>query len=365
MASKVKKREKRMTAVYWVMLILYAAVLFAAIYYFLADRWKYAEEYERAQPTHAIDAYMSTLNADRWNSTMENAAVLLSNDFQTPEECVGIVKSSLQGEFLKRKIETGEMGKMSYDIICGGRKIGTVHMQEDVLAVTEYDQHPWKVTGDEYNFDYLLTSASATAPASYVVKLNDKPIGESYISEQGIHYDVLEQYYEDYQGLPTKVVYNVSGLVGEVQPVVYDEQGEVFTYNEELNDSQYITPCSMEELAALKAFTDAFIDPYAQYFGTKWVDSNYGSLIQYVKRGSELENIMKGFQDGASWIHTYSIVLNNYEFKGAFKLGGGFYVIEAQYETTAYADYKTVNEDVPLKVIVLSDETGIHAVAIA
>ena len=363
--SKAKKREKRRTAAYWIFLILYTIAIFAAIFWFLGDRWKYAEEYEKAQPGHVIDEYMNTLNSERWNSTMEAAAAAMANEFQTPKECVSIAKKSLEGDFTKNKVASDSTTEMSYDIICGRRKIGTVHMQVDNYAPTEYGQQPWMITGDEFNFDYLRSSASAVAPATYTVKLNDVPISSSYITESGMQYDVLAPYYEDYQGLPTKVRYEVSNLVGDLEPVIYNENGEVFVYDESVNDSQYMVPCSAEELAELKAFTDLFIEPYAQYFGTKWVDSNFGGLMQYVKKDSDLHEIMKGFLDGASWIHTYSIVLNNYEFQGAFSLGGGFYVIEAQYETTAYADYKTVNESVPVKVIVLKDETGIHAVALA
>lgn len=365
MASKAKRREKWGTIIYWVLLLLYTAAIFSAIFWFLNDRWKYAAEYEKAQPGGVIDAYMSTLNAERWNRTMQSAAARLANDFQTADQCADVVRSKLTGEFKKKSIATEDLNTMAYEIICDGRAVGKVFMEIDHSAVTEYGQKPWKITGDEFNFDYLLTSASATAPATYMVKFNDVAATEKYITKSGIHYDVLEQYYEDYDGLPTKVTYEVNNLVGKVEPVVYNESGEVFTYDDSLNDSQYMNPCSSEELMQFSGFVDGIINPYVQYFGTKYGNQYYAELMNYVLKGSELNNTMIGFEDGRSWQHTYRIDLNRYQFKNAFVLGGGFYVVEVEYETTAYADYKTVNETVTTKFVVVKNGSGIRTVAVA
>ena len=49
------RKKKKNSHVYWICMGIYAAVLVAAATFGLAKVWKYAEEYEAAQPTGTMD----------------------------------------------------------------------------------------------------------------------------------------------------------------------------------------------------------------------------------------------------------------------------------------------------------------------
>ena len=47
-----------------------------------------------------------------------------------------------------------------------------------------------------------------------------------------------------------------------------------------------------------------------------------------------------------------------------YALGGGFYVINMSYDSTNYAQYKTVEETITRRLIVCWDNSGIKAVSV-
>ena len=70
---------------------------------------------------------------------------------------------------------------------------------------------------------------------------------------------------------------------------MYDPQGREVTIDPYGDDSQFMEPCSEEEISAMKDFVSAFVVPYARFFGTKAVYVNAGELKNFVRQGSEFE----------------------------------------------------------------------------
>ena len=107
------------------------------------------------------------------------------------------------------------------------------------------------------------------------------------------------------------------------------------------------------------------MEPYARFTGTKGVWGNYGVLKQYVKDGSELHKRMDLFiEGGGDYMNFYAVNVSNVHINSVYSLGGGFYVINVTYDTTNYAEYKTVQETSTKRIIVCRDETGIHAISV-
>ena len=365
--ARMTRRERIGTRIYWICLFLYTALLAVAVIYGLKMLWDYAEETEAAVPEYVLNDYMDGINSTHWNSGMEKAAVSLQNAFQTDKDCIDIVKNTLTEQIRYSKRPGTGLLEEKFDLICGDHVIGSMTMEEDqsYASKVKFGKLPWKVTEDSFNFDYLSgSSVSFTIPATYSAKLNGVEVSQDYITETGIPYDVLAPYYEEHPNLPTKVTYQVNNLVGKLDPVIYDESGNEFTIDPTMDDSQFVEPCSAEDMAELQAFISSFLEPYVRFFGTRYVDSTYPTLQQYVKRGSELDSIMQQFLDGASWLHWFNVTLSNVQFESAYELGDGFYVLNVSYDTTNYADYKTVEEPNELRLIVEKTANGIQAVAV-
>ena len=69
----------------------------------------------------------------------------------------------------------------------------------------------------------------------------------------------LEEYYEDYEKLPTKVTYRFENLIGLVEPVIKNEDGQVTAIDSSRDDSQYLRQCSEKERADLQRFGEGSV----------------------------------------------------------------------------------------------------------
>ena len=69
-------------------------------------------------------------------------------------------------------------------------------------------------------------------------------------------------------------------------------------------------------------------------------------------------------EGGGDWMNFYAVTVNDVHVDSVYSLGGGFYVINVSYNTTNYAEYKTVDESNSKKIIACWDETGIMAVSV-
>lgn len=381
--AKKKRRKNRSRVgkvIYWICLALYAAVLIFLAVYVLRDWNKYLSVYDSSQPNSVIENYISNLNGPQWEEKIAEAVRSVPHPFQSDEECIEIVKSRVGEDINYSRAPSGGINGNKYNIKCGDNFVGSVVLVQDTSKVSQIDIGlfdrvfdkeslcPWYVQSDEFDISGFLfrSSASATVPSTYSISLNGVPVGPEYITETDIKYDILEPYYEEYEGLPTKVTYTVSDLIfGELEPVIFDESGAEYTPDPEAGDVQYMEPCSDEEISELYDFGMTFMEPYLKFFGTSNVDYNAGELRKYIITGSALDTRMQEFiYAAAPYLHFYSLAVQSQSFDGAFSLGGGFYVIKMTANATAYGEYKTVNQESQYTIVVCRTENGFKAISV-
>ena len=356
------RKEIRSRKRYFAHLFIYVGILLIIGFIGLKTLWSFAKEYETSDVDNVLNTYMTELNETKWNDAIKNAADDLRNEFQSKEDVEAVVKDYLSKEEIKYKNSSiGEI--MKYDLISGGNTIGEVTFKEDLAAHTRFKLYPWSMTGEEFNFDFLKSADDTVIeiPETFTFKINGNDVGEEYITEKNIQYDVLSSLYIEYPNLPYKVRYEIPNLVGDPEVTVLDADGNEFEIDPTASDLQFVDSCSAAEEMELKNFMEGgFVEAYVNFWGTKWVDSTYPTLMQYVKEGSPLQQEMYTYTlDAVTWIHTNSVVVNNMNFNYALSLGGGCYVVSESVDTTAYADYKTVNETSDVVVVVMKDpETG-------
>ena len=383
-----KKKEKVGRVIYAALLVIFAVMLIAVAVIGLNDWRKYLVAYEKSQPDVVVAEYVESLKSTEWKRQVSRAVENMEHPFQSNEECEAVINQMLGDTIQYRRATGGTQNKYIYNVYCSGNPVGQFQIERDRSQINQIDiglielfsnsdtfwfiQNredlcPWKVTGDSFDIsDFTFTSSvSVTIPSNYSVQLNGKTVGTEYISESNIKYDVLEPYYNEYPGLPTKVKYSVNNIFGTLQPMIYDQMGKEFTVDPDKDDSQFMESCSAEEINALSEFAKAFVEPYARFTGTKNIWGNYGDLKQYVKEGSELHKRMDLFiEGGADYMNFYAVTVDDVQVNSVYSLGGGFYVINVSYSTTNYADYKTVNETNMKRIIACWDDSGIMAVSV-
>ena len=333
--------------------------------------------YEASRPEQAMRRYVADLSEELWDEGIAETVAAMPHEVQTDEEVAEHVREMLRdGVSFVRK--GGGSGRAVYTLRCNGRAFGTVTLVEDPSYVPRIDvsRFPWsvlpwslktwKVESEEFDFNGLYSSVEVVVPETFSVWLNGVRLGEDCIVERGILFDALADYYKYYDGLPTKVRYRFDNVIGRLVPEIRDENGEVFSLDRGRDDSQFIKPCSEEELARLADFTAGFTVNYLKYVsGVN--DPNYGyqKLAPYLLADSELDERMKGMLDGLSWSHTSSITVDSSRLNGALALGGGFYVCDMTARASTFSMGKGQEWTISnMRVIVEKKNDDVRALAL-
>lgn len=368
--ARKKKNSGRKT--YFICLSIYAVLLIAASCFGLSIVWKYAEEYENSLPQKVIDAYVANLSENLWDDSIADTIANMPHEVQTDEECAEYVKELLSNGITYTRGLSNDGGvTINYELRCNNNVFGKVSLIEDESYADKvrFGMLPWKVFKEEFDFNALYSSVTVTVPKNYEVYLNNVKLGSEYIVEEGIHYDVLEDYYEQFSDLPTKVTYQFDNVIGTIEPKILDENGNEVVIDETKDDSQFVKDCSKDELDKLSEYTVRFVDRYLRFIcGVGDSMYAYEQLVPYMELDSELDQRMKMAMDGLSWSHTSSVRVDSSTLNGAVELGDGFYLLDVSVSSTAVYPGKgetgEVKNDQNMKIIVKDTAGDIRAISL-
>ncbi len=363
-----RRRKKGMSGkTYALLLTGWILILVLASVFGLSKLWEYAEEYELAQPENVMDEYVENLNASLSNDTIRETLASMDHQMQSDEECIAIIEEMLGGQVTYSRSASPGDGSLCYVLKCDSGSFGKVYLTEDKSYEDEskYGMLPWTVSREEFDFSGLYTGVQVTVPESYYVFINNNRLGEEYIVEKDIPYDVLKDYYDDYQGLPTKVTYRFDRIIGEAEMVIKDSEGKETVIDTSRDDSQYLRSCSDNEKAKLLSFGKGFCEQYYIFMAGKY-DPTYGyqRLLPYVKLGSDLDERLKLAIDGLYFAHTKNVTTDSVELTDALWLADGLYLAmyTSTYTTTA-ADYSVEQTTDNMKLIVVETAGEYRAVS--
>ena len=380
MAVKTKRRSGIFGKIlYTFILLIFFAFLASAALIWLGRVYDYAEQYELSRPARTIDAYVEAVNRDRWNDGIARAVAAMPHEAQSDDEIREFVQEKLSsGISAVRKAGT-DTSSIGYSLRCDGREIGSVTLVEDpyfqskvdfdklpwplvrrfLPGILEWGMTPWIVSEDSYDFTNLYNSVEITVPATYSVYLNGTLLGSEYIVEDNIHYSFYEKYYNDLPMLPTKVRYRFDNVIGEVESVIVDDQGNTVTLDESLGDYQFIRPVDPETRARLEEMMEQFTEKYLRFrsgvLGANSIAA-LNDLKPYLTPSSDIEVRGRDALDGLSWAKTTSFRMTDFKFNGALPLVNGLYVCSVTATTDTYVTGKgEVNDVIELQVIVYDD----------
>lgn len=371
----MSKKKKTGSIIYWCLLFLYTIALFALVLFGLKILWDFAVRYEDSVPDKVIEGYVSNLQTNFLDEGVLNTLAQMPHEYQSDDEVREYVKQMFSGKIDYVEADSNSNDTKQYMLLCDNKCFGTVTLVKDPSKESKYtvygyelplpwDLRPWMVSKEEFDFNGLYSSVEVTVPEMYTVLLNGRPLTPDYITESGIKYDVLESYYDVGPNLPTKVKYRYDNVIGDIEPVIQDVTGNTITIDPTKDDSQFITPCSSEQLARLNAFCEPFTYEYLKYISGLNKGAGYGNLAPYLMSGSDLDIRMQNNQDGLSWAHTSSFRLDSYALQGALNLGEGYYVCSIVADTTTLTSGQgEVKNTSELNVLVYDDGNSIKAIS--
>ena len=353
------EKKKKSGLGYFLGLLIYVLVALAAIAFLMVWLWGFAEEYEDSRPTGTMNAYIQSLNENLWSDQIAQTIAGMPHEFQSDEDCAQVVKEMLnQGISYARTASGGNADQVNYSLLCGSKIIGKVTLMEDSSKADQvrHGMLPWIVTAEEFDFSGLYSSVEVTVPDNYTVTLNGVELGEEYIVGEPIPFSLLEDYYGSYDQLPVMVTYRADHLFGQIEPVVYDSNGNVFQVDETRGEEQFLNNCSDEVLERLTDFTERFAERYQYYMAAVGDDpaTVYADRLSgYILKGSDLEFRMKAAQDGLFYAHSNSMRVNETTLNSAVSFGGGVYLCDFSSDFTVWGRNGEEDQENHMRMIVV------------
>ena len=351
--NKTKKRKTKVGAiVYAVFMVLWALVLCYGVYYLWTSLMTFGEYWENGQIGPKVDAYMEKLDSEMWlngENGLRKTISEMEHPYQTDAECVEVLRGVLQDE-IRCQI---------YDLFSGRSKFGQVYItqhpfepEENKLvnwAIENWALYPWEVEGVQFFLDGLYTDFEIVVPEYMTVLLNGHALTEANIVERGIPYDVLTEYYDEFDGLPTKVKYHADKIFGQVQYQLLDRSGQPVVIDPDRDDSQFIEPVSEELYQRFDTFSAEFTERYLQFSsgaGQIWTD--YARVRAYVLKGSDLDDRLdRTLRSYLEYMHNSNFNFGGYQLNDVKPLGNNIYILDISCDAGSQmpAGYKEVHRD--------------------
>lgn len=358
------KKQKKKRSFLWFLLgmVIYAVVFLAAVNFGLKAFWNYMEAYENSRPKIAINAYMDGLTEEHICDLSQDLIDQVDHNVQSVEQCRTYIMDAIDGINYAKKSSECTDTRQVFVLRTGKTVIGefSIIAQE----ADEYGFTPWAVEGESFDVSVLNLFGSdyeVTVPYDHTVTVNGTVLDESYVTNEKIIYEEIEDYYEKYD-LPYRVTYAVQPIMGEMNVVITDPAGNEVTFDENTDWTQYFHNCSDDETAALDDFTAKYVDRYVAFTGStrKNRKTNYGKLIDYVVEGSDfasrLYNAIEGLEFGQSQGDKVISLVANHQVR----LEEGRYLCDITYEVDTTGKKGVVRTTTNAKLIVVQSTDGLR-----
>lgn len=356
--------KKRGSRTFWVGMVIYAVIFLALTAVGLKFFWDFVEAYEQSRPKNTANAYLEALTVEKMCAGAEPWFSQLDHSIQSEEACIGIIRDALAEDITYAK-KAGECTDTRQILVlrCGKQVIGQMTM--NAAETDKYGFSRWEVTDAEFDFSYLEGQpVSVTVPQAYTVSINGRVLDESYVTESGIHYPLLEEFYDQYE-LPTLVTYQADGFLGTLVPEVTDSAGKSVSIGKDTDVDTLLGNCTDGERAELKTLTEGFLEKYVQYSSSAngAITRNYYQLKAYLVPDGVLAQRLLSAIDGLQWAQSYSDRINSVQIHHYIRLDAQRYLCDATYVVDTYGLKGLVQTTNNIKIIAVQTENGLRVEA--
>lgn len=346
-------------------MVIYAVVFLAITAAGLAVFWDFIDAYERSRPKNTMDAYLSSLTAEDMCSASGEFMEQIDWNLQNAEAYSAVIENSLDAKVTyARKSSACTDTRQTYVLRCGSQVIGEV-----VISAAEPDLYGftvWEVAEESFDFAHLMCQEkSVTVPQAYTVSVNGYPLDESYITESGIEYSALEEFYDDYT-LPAMVTYTADGILGELELVITDENGNQVDNWEDTDPNTFLDNCSEEETQMLAQYMENFLVSYVRFTGSsnQAASLNYAKLRnQFLIPDSPLANRLFTALDGLAFAQSYGDKLDEVVLHRVSRIDDTHYFCDVTYLVSTYGKAGKVQTSNNMKVMLVFWENDLRVEA--
>ena len=360
--AKIKKEKKHRWWPFFLFMFLYAAAFLTASYFGLKEFWAYMEAYENSRPKNTVNAYMDQLTVEYVADQVQDEIIArIDTNIQSEEECRAYILNQLSGgiSHAKKSAESTDT-RTVYVLRSGGKVVGQFAIES--TTADEYGFTYWKLAEESFDMSYLVTgeTISVTAPSEYTVSVNGVQLDETYVTKSGIHYELLEEYYDDFD-LPTMSTYEAGPFLGEFRMEVTDTEGNPVVIDENTDMNSFVKTCSEAEMDELEEFIPEYLDKYVAFTGSanRARHDNLKALLEYVVEDSTFAQRMSDAVEGLYYAQSQGDEVTSVELHSVLKLKDGMYMCDVTYlvDTTGREGVVEVTNDV--KITILETDDGL------
>jgi len=344
---------------------IHALLFLTATFFGLRFLWNYADAYEKARPHHAIDAYMEQLTPDYICDRSADLIATIDHHIQSEEDCRAVIAEAVsEGITYAKKSSACTDEKLVFVLRSGNQVIGSVELEMTEDAVMGHA--PWAFARDSFDFSYLLTdTVSTTVPEQFPVYVNGALLDASYITQSGIRYTQLEDFYDNFQ-LPYIVSYSAGPCLGSISLQVTDPNGEPVVIDENTDMNQFLSNCTEEETQQLNDFVEDFITRYVKFSSSTNATryNNYNRLISRVLKDSELAKRLKTALDGLQYGQSRSDKIISITVNQLIRLDETTYLCDVTYVVDTQGRDGVVQNTFPTKLTIVQTDKGLRVATI-
>ena len=342
--------------------VLFLAITAAGLYVF----WNYIDSYERSRPKNTMDQYLADLTVSDMMDNCGDWVQKIDGNLQSMEDMTRVIEDSLDGKVTyAKKSSVCTDTSQTYVLRCGSQVIGEAVIKADMPG--KFGFTIWAVAEERFDFSYLMCQEqSVTVPDSYTVTANGVPLVDAYITESGMQYAELEEFYDDYENLPCMVTYTAGNVLGELQLQVLDEAGTPLEDWDSENSYVVLNNCSEGDTAQVRSFMQDFIFSYVEFSGgsNQAESRNYRVLVDnFLIEGSELANRLYTALDGLAFSQSYGDVLDEVIINQVTRIDDTHYFCDATYLVSTYGKAGRVQTTNNIKVMLLVTDAGLRVEA--
>ena len=313
-------------------LLIYTAVLLLLIVAGLAFFWIYMDAYESARPQHAIAAYCE----NEATKDIEQQAMALDASLNSHDDNLAIFQDIVaQSKYLKNVSKSTD-DELVYVLKNGSAVYATMKLVPSEESKMGFAS--WKVTDVQYDFSSLYNYYEISIPAGYKLYCDRNEVGAEYIIDSAAPYEILSDFYDDFDSLPAKNTYKVGPFVGEAEFSVKDIHGASVT-PDQLEDAYITDNCTDAEMAEIKTFIDEYIFRYVTFLSgaNKLPYANYYNIVPLVVPGSDLQSrLYQALTGGIGFSGSLGDIIQSIEINSAMNVGNDMYCVDATYLVKTY-----------------------------
>ena len=348
--ANIEKRARKLSfgkglAIYALVLLLLGAAALAVFYH-------YMDLYEQTRPAKIARDYVQSLTVDDLMEKDEALLSSLDSHIQSREEVRAFLSEALPELSYARHFDGSDQEGYVYALEYQGELVGRFTLTETGQESMGLAQ--LRVSQVSFDWSPFCHEAEFVVPEDYTVSCNGVVLDESYITQTGVHYSLLEEFYDGRYELPTLVSYRSGRYIGDVETAVLDENGQVLD-PAVVGEKLYADNCTYDEKEAITAFTEEYISRYVQYSSSAqiWAIVGYYRVIELVVPNSDLSSRLEQAIPGLGYASSKSDEIQSITIHEIMNVGNGYYVCDVTYlvETLGQADYVTTTNNAKLVLV--------------